>query len=256
MHLEFVRLLQVQRDLYRMPRGMDRFRAYLRTMTGPSGKDLELPLVAMNPMGKDHVPALLDRLLELDADEAGEAATSEARADLQSEPGRFKVGLVMADDAHGGWTNRYDYEFGHRIGEAAVYKRGWIVGLLWTSEEPARAAVREEVLTAIYRAAYIQRHGLATSLASMLEQEGIVMAMAGCTGPRLEPDDLEYTRDVIEPLRKATDQPTLMACLFGDEAAAMFGYRPQGLSPRAGLALALQEAQARPRMEFATRDGF
>lgn len=34
MKLEFVPLLQVQRDLYRLPRGMERFRAYLQTMAG------------------------------------------------------------------------------------------------------------------------------------------------------------------------------------------------------------------------------
>lgn len=51
MKLEFVPLLQVQRDLYRMPRGMERFRAYIQTMVDPETKDLQLPLVAMNPMG-------------------------------------------------------------------------------------------------------------------------------------------------------------------------------------------------------------
>ena len=39
------------------------------------------------------------------------------------------------------------------------------------------------------------------------------------------------------------------------QAAASFGYRPHGLSARAGLALALQQAQARLGAEFATRHG-
>jgi hypothetical protein len=34
-----------------------------------------------------------------------------------------------------------------------------------------------------------------------------------------------------------------MACLFGDRAAAALGYPPQGLSDRAGLALALSQAR-------------
>jgi hypothetical protein len=34
-----------------------------------------------------------------------------------------------------------------------------------------------------------------------------------------------------------------MACLFGDVAAHALGYPPQGLSPRAGLALALYDAR-------------
>jgi hypothetical protein len=242
MELEFVPLLQIQRDLYRMPRGMERFRAYLRTMKGASSDDLELPLVAMNPMGKDHVPALLDRLLELQAEDVAEAAVALAREQTQEDPGGFRVGLVVADDAHGGWTNRYAYEFSHRFEERAMYKRNWIVGLLWTSEAPAQTTVREETLTSIYRAAYIRRHGAATSLASMLAQEGQVMAMAGCVEPALAADDLAYTRDVMAPLLDATDRATAMACLFGDAAATALGYRPHGLSHRAGLALALHQA--------------
>ena len=61
--------------------------------------------------------------------------------------------------------------------------------------------------------------------------------------PRLETSDLDYTREVLQPHLGATDMPTLIPCLFGDPAAHALGYPPQGLSPRAGLALALSEAQ-------------
>ena len=65
MALSFVPLLRIQRELYAMPRGMERFREYIRTMTDQDTGDLALPLVAMNPMGKDHVPALIDEYLAL-----------------------------------------------------------------------------------------------------------------------------------------------------------------------------------------------
>jgi hypothetical protein len=243
MELEFVALLQMQRDLYAIPRGVERFRVYLRTMVDAGTGDLELPLVPMNPMGRDHVPALLDRLLELRADEIGGAATASLREQLSGERGRFRVGLVVADDAHGRWTNRFASEFSHRFEDAAFYKRGWVVGIIWTSETPTQAGVREEVLTAVHRAAYIQRHGAAKDLSAMLAQEGSAMALAGCVEPQLEPDDLSYTREVIEPLLHETGRATAIACLFGDEAAAALGYRPHGLSPRAGLALALHQAR-------------
>ena len=47
---------------------MERFREYIKTMTDPETGDLALPLVAMNPMGKDHVPALIDEYLALGAE--------------------------------------------------------------------------------------------------------------------------------------------------------------------------------------------
>lgn len=79
----------------------------------------------------------------------------------------------------------------------------------------------------------------------MLEQEGYAMARAGCTTPALDADDLEYTRTVITPLLDAHDRATVIPCLFGDAAAAALGYPSQGLSDRAGLALALADARAR-----------
>ena len=245
MEIEYVPMLQIQRDLYGLPRNMERFRAYLRTMTDPTTGDLALPLVAMNPMGKDHVPALLDRLLEFQADSVGEAAAAVTRDHVRDEPGKFRVGLVIADDARGGWTNRYASEYSHRFEGFALYKRGWIVGMLWTSEPPAEATVREEIASAIYRAAHIQRHGAARSLSDMLAQEGTAMVRAGCVAPTLDADDLTYTRDILEPLLDATDRATAMACLFGDDAAHALGYRAHGLSHRAGLALALHQARGR-----------
>ena len=79
----------------------------------------------------------------------------------------------------------------------------------------------------------------------MLKQEGEAMAAAGCDEPALDPDDLAYTREIIEPWLAASDRPTVVACLYGDEAARRLGYRPLGFSPRAGLALALDAARRR-----------
>jgi len=64
MNLEYVPLFEVQRKLQGMPRDFDRFRQYLRTIKSPHAQSLELPsLIAMNPMGKEHVTELLDALL-------------------------------------------------------------------------------------------------------------------------------------------------------------------------------------------------
>ena len=62
-------------------------------------------------MGKDHVTALLDALLALDADGVGARAASDASATLPDVPGEIKIALVVADDLMGGGTNRYDYEY-------------------------------------------------------------------------------------------------------------------------------------------------
>jgi len=133
MLLEYVPLLQIQRDLYRLPRGFERFRAYLQTMIDPETRDLSLPpLVAMNPLGKDHVPAVLDQLLVFDADGVAARAIAEAATKLSHLPGGFKIGLAIADDLKGGWTNRYASEFSARFEIKPILKRGWLTGILMT----------------------------------------------------------------------------------------------------------------------------
>ena len=242
MKLSFLPLLQVQRDLYALPRGFERFREYIKTMTDPETGDLALPLVAMNPMGKDHVPALIDQYIALGAEQIAAEATAKAVAFQTQE---YKVALVVSDDLKGGWTNRWASEFGHRIEGAAITKRGFITAILWTSEPASAERVRDEVLTSIYRVEYLQSHPAPKTLREMLEQEGYAMASAGCTSPALDDDDLEYTRTVMAPHLDAHDRATVIPCLFGDAAATALGYPPQGLSDRAGFALALREARTR-----------
>jgi hypothetical protein len=125
-----------------------------------------------------------------------------------------------------------------------MLKRGWLVGLLWTSEPASVRAAREAALTAVHRAAYILRRGQAQTLREMLAQEGHAMAKAGCLAPKLEAGELARAREALAPYLDAVDRPTVMACLFGDPAAAALGYEPKGLRGFAGLALALHDARA------------
>jgi len=255
MHLDYVSLLQVARDLQGLPRNYDRFRRYLRTIGGPEEGKLELPpLLIMNPMGKDHVTALLDALLALDADAIAARASGEASQHLADVPGEFKAALVIADDLMGGWTNRYAAEYTLRF-PAAKGSPGplprwtdhfWVTGVLWSSEPASEHAVREALLTAAYRAAYWQTHGLPRTLRDRLAQEGHVLATAGCAGPVLDEDDIAYTREVIAPFLDAEDMRTSIECLFGDAAGRTLGFTPRGLSLWAGLALALHDARSKP----------
>jgi hypothetical protein len=254
MNLDYVPLLTVQRELQGIPRSLARFRQYLRTVLSDGGADVELiPLLVANPMARDHVTALLDALLALDADGVGAAAAAEASAALADVPGNFKVSLVVADDLLGGWTNRYATEFtfrsaagvrfSRRAGEEKWSKRVWVTGLLWSSEPATARAAREAVLTAAYRMAYVHRHGPHRTLRELLAQEGWVLAAAGCAGPVLDEEDLDYTREVLAPLLDADDMRTAVECLFGDAAARTLGFTPRGLSPWAGLALALHDVR-------------
>ena len=239
MKLEYVPLLATQRELHGLPRGAERFQEYLRARIDPKGSDLRLPPSAMHPMSRDHGPRSLDALSRLGADEIGARAAAEAGAAVAEEPGEFRVGLVVCDDAGGGGTERTTAELAHRRGEGALLERGWITGILWTSQKYDPAAIREEVLTSVFRAAHIAKRGPPRTLRELLLQEGNAMRTAGARNPALEPQTLLATRQILLRLLDRDDMPTLVAALFGDPAARELGYQPLGLRPRAGLALAL-----------------
>src|SRR5215510_7158997 len=106
MNLDYVPLLRVMRELQSIPRGqppdfngMKRFRHFVRRIfpQDKNGKIDEnavylIPLLGINPMGKDHVTALLDAYLAMDADGIGARIAVEVAAQLAAVPGDFKVG--------------------------------------------------------------------------------------------------------------------------------------------------------------------
>jgi hypothetical protein len=263
MRLDYVPLLEIQREIQGMPFGIERFRHYLRTIWNCYEADFELiPLLAANPMAKGHVTALLDELLAAGAEQVAAQSAAEASARSPDVPGEWKAAVVVVDDLKGGWTNRFDWEFTLRFG--AHHLRGgdgtappvktktpgwskfsWVIGAFWSSEPPSGRAVREAILTAVHRIAFMHQHGPARTLRDSLAQEGQVMAMAGCTAPMLDEEDIAYTREVLAPHLGATDKRTCIECLFGDSAGRTLGFTPRGLSPWAGLALALHDARAK-----------
>src|SRR5262245_65729602 len=123
-------MLAIQRDLYRIPRGAGRFRHYLATMLDPETGDLQLPLTIMNPMADDHVPRYIDLLQAMAAEEAGARAVDDALGKLAEEPGQYRVGIVVADDAGGGWKNRAGTGVMHLKAELSLEPRGWTTAIL------------------------------------------------------------------------------------------------------------------------------
>jgi len=219
MDLRHLPLLEIHRELYGMPRGMERFRAYLQRLTGGTS-DLSLPLVAMNPMGKAHMLAAAEAWIAAGVEEAAAQAVADAAARLDSARGVLRVGLVLGDDVKGGWTNRFTTDFAQRFESAAMLRRDFATALLWSSEPPSRETARREVLRAIARALWERAQGPARSLRQMLAQEDDSLRFAGAPTP---------DRSRYAPWLDATDAPTLFACLYGDDAAASLGYAPLGV---------------------------
>jgi hypothetical protein len=246
--LTLVPLLEMQRDLYAMPRNMARFRHYLWLISEGTDRAVRPPLIALNPMAKAKAPAGVDALLALDA----EAVTADALAEFEGRlPGALpdlRLSLVVCDDVEGSWTDRAFAEIGlwfAPLSETRTYPKvdkDWTSVPVWTSETPTRDLVRGETLATLYRLAYRSRHGTARTLRDMMTQEGRAAVFAGATGPVLGADDLAYSGAVIGPYLDATHMPVYYPCLYGDASARAVGYTPLGLSPRAGYAVGRSDA--------------
>lgn len=242
MELELLPLLHVQRELYAMPRNMDRFNAYLKQMIGSSKNDIDLPpLGLMNPMGKEHCLAAVDHLIAIGAEAAAAQALQEARPKLSDVAGAFKVSLVLADDRMGGWTNRTFAGFAARSpSREALLKRPFITVPCWTSETWDAEDARMQTLAQVRRVAFVMQHGTQQTLRERMAQEGEALAFAGLTALALT-DEIAYSREVIALHLDAVDQPTVFACLFGDDAASEAGYPQLGLPKNAGIEVAISE---------------
>jgi hypothetical protein len=251
MKFELVPILEKLRDLYLVPRGPDRFNAYidLATAGATASKDIPYPpLITVNPMAKEHALEFVESWIALGAEAAARTVLEEANLRLGSVgfSQTIKVGLSVLDDLKGGWTNRtFNDAARFKVGES-LEKTGWVCVPLWTSEIPKLEALRSVMLESACRAAFVVQHGDPKTLREMMAQEGAVATFASRSlefdNLESQLEELEYSRAVIAPHLESTHQPTVIACLYGDDAAKELGYPPLGLSKNAGFQLALADA--------------
>ncbi len=251
MNICYIPTLPTLRELYRMPRDMTRFNFYIAQMTGNTpaidSRDIVMPIAEVNPMGREHCLAAVETLLALDADGVAQHAAEAAAQRLSRISAPARVFINLLDDVKGGWTQRHFKEAKYRYSSEddlrANRERHFVLVALWASEVEQFSAeqVRQQTMDAVYRYAHMQQHGRPITLREMMALDGLAAHFVGITQPTLDADDLAYTREVIAPYLDATDMPTQLACLFGDEGAAAVGYPKLGLSPHAGIALAISD---------------
>ena len=247
MSITYVPLLRRIRPLYDLPRDPDqRFPFYIAQVR--AGETIGCPpLVAYNPMGKAHVGAYLDALIALDVDDCAQAWIDALPPDMHARLGDVRLGIAVVDDVAGGWTERSAYEMNERFPQtSAKSTAGWLTTFVYASDPITQALVAARVTATVARAAIIAEHGVAHTIGQMLAQEALVYQYA--TPPFvIDDDEFAYTSAVIGPYLAATDYPTQVAVLLGDELARRNGFAPLGFAPYAGLAWAAQGGLTRHR---------
>lgn len=231
--VELVPFLAQLGDLYTQPRGFARFKEYLDILRSETG-DMELPISNVNPMAKPHVLERVEQLLALDAEAIALEAAQEGAQRLSGVDDALRLIVIVADDALGGWTNRAFTEFAHRFESKHQVARGWVVVMIWSSEEPPAELIRAETLASLYRTVDERRNGKVRALREILEREERALAFAGVENPYA---NAAY-RAKVEPYLDSHAAPVVFAALYGNEIAESLGYPPLGLHKSEREALA------------------
>jgi hypothetical protein len=200
-------------------------------------------LVASNPMAKAHALECVERWIALGTEEKAQEILEEVELGFAAVPSKktVKVGLTVLDDLKGGWTNRYFNDAARFKAGAELERTGWVNLRLWTSEVPALETLKPLVLEGAFRAGYVLKHGDPQTLAEMVRQEGLAAQFAGRV-LEFDPDELEYSRVVLEKYLESSQQPITFSGMYGDKAAREMGYPPLGLSPNSGFQVGLADA--------------
>jgi hypothetical protein len=244
MKIEYLPTLKTMREVYELPRTMERFQEYLRVATGGTD-DIAMPILSFNPMAKEDAIAKLDALLAMGAEDIAAEAAAEAEQRLVSLDWELKAGLEMADDIGGAWSQRYTSDAARRMPPKVDFRRPFVTGVVYVSEPPTEAAIRQEMLSALYRAVYLREVGLPKTLGDLLRQEGLAGRFAGAA-PSLSGDELTTARERIAPYLGSDRYPEIFASFYGDEAAESVGYPRLSLPSWAGLTVAIADAMEDP----------
>jgi len=224
-------VVEAMLDVYALPRDQARFNAYLRLLQGSSKADLQVPVLHYNPMAKEPLVEKLRELQQLGAEGIAAAALQKLAAaeGLRNEP-EYQVALNLADDVHGGWTNRYTTDFANTFDLGALVKRHCCTPLFWASESYTPELVTQRTLAQVWRTRYRAQHSLPRTLAEHVAQERFV-ARRVPTAPPMLPEAMAAALATFEAMQRATDQPTLMTFFYGDPAAEQLGYYTWGQWP-------------------------
>jgi hypothetical protein len=219
MAVRVVPTLEAMAEVYRRSavggRDSPRFASYVEL--GREG----VPVSGYNPMTSKDVLGTVERLLALDA----EAVVADTAATVVKRLGADEdVALALVVATPGLWTDRMWAEVEHRVAG-----RGRNEVVLWQGDDVGLEAVRSAAAADTVRAVWSARYGIPATLRDAVAQEGLALTLAGMGGTY---DD--EAAAIYEVLADDTTLSSMVAFLFGDDAATAMGFTPVGLRPRVG----------------------
>lgn len=225
MKFELVPILEKIAELYKQPAGKERFNAYLTLLTGNTRNDLELPISGFNPMAKQDTIGKLKQLIESDTERiAAEeiARINQGLAHINTEP-IIKVFINLADDRHGGWTNRYTSDYDSKFRINALLQRNFCTPVFWTSENYSTEKIRRRVSEYLFRTIYRLNHCAPATLSEHIRQEAFVQFSNPGT-PLPDKFDAAAAEAFLHANGDSEDYNLIFNFMYGDLAAANLAF--------------------------------
>jgi hypothetical protein len=224
MSFELLPMLHTMLDLYRKPRSIERFREYLATLQGDTKGDMALPISGFNPMAKEHVLHKLEELMALDAERLMQIALADVNAKTKDllPVAPVRVVLNLADDLHGGWTNRYTTDYDSKFKISALVSRSFCAPYFWTSESFTPDLIQLRTKAYAFRTIYWLTHSRPKTLKEHVAQEAFVAKNAGAT--HLYQISAEHLREFYEIHQQEDNYNVIFNFLYGDDACISLGF--------------------------------
>lgn len=222
--------LPEMQSIYRLPRSPERFARYLALLQGGSGGDLLLPISGFNPMANDFAAGQLDALIALNA--AGiltyELARLNALPAARDLPA-IGVGLNLADDVGGAWTNRATTDYSSKFSLNGLVSRNFCAPYLWTSETVTPVLLATRIREYAFRTIHWYQHGQPLTLADHVKQEAYVRHHAAPAPPAGRPEVPDYLAAFYAEHQHTDNHHLIFAFFYGDAAAEPLGFRAYGV---------------------------
>lgn len=231
MVFELVPILNKMRELYRLPRDLNRFEEFLNTLVESSDSDIQIPIIGYNPMAKEHI---LDRLQELISMNA-EKTASEALVKLNKKyisvhsDQKFQVFIILSDDMSGHWPDRNSSDYDSKFRVRPLIKRHFCTPFFWCSEKFDSDMIQTRITEYAERTYYLLDHPDPETLEEHIQMEESISAGRNS---RLN-EILQGTsriQGIYEAHRKSTEKSVIFNFLYGDEAASRMGYEMMNLN--------------------------
>ncbi len=239
MPLALLPVVDLMLEYYELPGGFERFKEYIRLLTGGTGDDMKLPIGGFNPMGKAHVKEKLLELKNLKAEAIMSGIISEFNSKDQlfgSET--FHVSVSLADDLKGGWTNRYTTDYQAKFNSGSIIKRKFQPVGFWTSDSVSKELIELRTKETLYRLQYQLKFPKPETLEDHVKQEAFVNTALGQESDTSITDYSEI-KDFYTVHKTTIEYPVIFNFLYGDQAAEELGYKPIGIKiPFAGFEFA------------------